>query len=87
MSNTKKYFTPDEVKEAKQGSINFPLAIYEGTDSNNVTSITEVASLSGMAKNNGIATEITFHEKTKSVEGVTTRRLVYRLVENVELPF
>lgn len=82
------YFTPEEIVTAKSGSIPFPLIVYSGTDVNKVVEITEIGSLSGMAKNNGIPTEITMYKrhKTSATETVTTR-LTYRLVENVELPF
>jgi hypothetical protein len=73
-----KYFTPDEIKNFKEGSLKFPLFIYEGTNENNVIEVTEVISLGGMAENNGILTEITMYKHKKGKEKT---RLVYTLTD------
>ena len=71
------YFTDAEIKEFKDGSLPFPLMVYEGSDPNNVVEVSEIVSISGMADNNGTPTQITIN---KHVKGQETIRLVYRLV-------
>lgn len=74
----RKYFTKKEIENIKKGSIHFPCIFYDGDNTDNVITIWEVVSLSGMAINNGIPNEITIYEKTKGKE---TKRLVYKLTD------
>ena len=77
-STTGEYFSSDEIKEFKNGSLNLPLICYTGTDPNNVTQVTEVVAIGGMADNEGIPTEITMYKHTK---GKGKKVLVYKLVQ------
>jgi hypothetical protein len=76
--STSNYFTDDEIKEFKEGSLPFPLIVYEGSDPNNVIEVSEIVAISGMNTNNGTPTELTIY---KHVIGKETERLVYRLIQ------
>lgn len=74
--NSIKYFTDMEIFGFKSGSIPFPLICYDGTNQNNVTEVTEIVSIGGMADNNGNPTEITMLKHRKNQ---LTQKLVYKL--------
>jgi hypothetical protein len=73
-----KYFTEEDVKNFKDGSIPYPLIVYEGEDLLDVVEVNEVVSLRGMADNNGTPNVITI---LKHVKGKPTERLEYTLTE------
>lgn len=71
-------FTEEEIQDFKDCSLGFPWIIYE-KHPDNVVEVYEVTSLSGMAKNKGVPTEITiFRHKI----GQDEQKLIYKLVEN-----
>ena len=71
-------FTEKEIKDFKEGSINFPYMVVE-EEQNQVIEVSEIVSLSGMADNNGIPTEIGIQVHTK---GKPIKHLTYTLKKN-----
>jgi len=71
-----KYFTEQEVQDFKDGSINFPLILWE-KEQHRVIEVSQVVLLGGMAQNNGTPTVIGIQVHTK---GKPTKHLEYRLV-------
>jgi hypothetical protein len=69
------HFTEKELEDFKKGSLPFPYFIYEETPEK-VTEVMEVVSISGMASNGGLPTEISIYHHKK---GKTTKRLTYKL--------
>jgi hypothetical protein len=66
-----KYFTEKEVKDFKDGSINYPMIIIE-KEQDEVIEVSEVVGIGGMADNNGTPTEISIqvHRKGQAVENL-----------------
>ena len=72
-----KYFIEKEVKDFKDGSINFPYIIVE-KEQHEVVEVSEIVRLSGMANNNGVPTEIGIQVHKK---GEPVKHLTYKLVQ------
>ena len=72
-----KYFTEKEVQDFKDGSINFPYIIVE-KEQHEVSEVSEIVRLSGMADNNGTPTEIGVQVHTK---GKPITHLTYKLIQ------
>lgn len=66
-----KYFTEKEVKDFKDGSINYPMIIIE-KEQYEVVEVSEIVGIGGMADNNGTPTEISIqvHRKGQAVENL-----------------
>ena len=69
--STSTYFTDAEIKEFKEGSLPFPLIVYEGSEPNNVIEVSEIVSIAGFLTKSRVLWDLKYDENKKYI-GYTT---------------